>query len=447
MAEYKKKKVKHKSHKIKKERTYAQEPVLKRKKSFRKNKAEKETIVENDSAEQNFDFSDDKKAEDSASLKVVKGKKGERFKNTVSVFLSIAILVLLIVFAYFYLPANIIESIKYTIYSIGGSEYPIEYSGSVIEDCVQPGSYYYVLTDTSVYSYSRKGKEIFSFSHGFSSPMLSVSSSRALVYDQGSNRFLIFNSSGLIYESTTEQNIINAAVGMNGAYAVVTESPDYASTVTVYTKNNQQLYMWNSVKDIINNVCISPFSKKVAVSTLNASGGEYVSKIFVLNFNSADPVFTADFETNPVYALRATYDGFAAAINDKYCWFDWDNYKRNDIVSSDKQLSFYKAFGNKTVALFNRENDKTDNSLKVISSNGRVLTDISFKGNVSDFCLYGSNVYILSDAKIFVFNKDAKLIKSATCSYGADKIAVCDSSTVVLISTEGLKTEEINGDK
>ena len=287
-----------------------------------------------------YDISDDilmssLKAEKTAgkqkNMRVVKGKKlvqQRRFKF-IAYFVTV-ITVILVVF-HFILPAGIIESLQTVTAVIGSGGYPVAIDGTETLNCIKKEMFYYVLTDKSINAFSNNGKEIFSSIHGFEVPILETSKTRALVFDQGKNEVQIYNLSKLKTKLTTEAEIITAGISDSGVYAVVTQSEKYASSVSVYNKNDKLIYEWFSSEYTVNNVAISPNGRKIVVSAFNAVSGKYISKINVLTYDSATPVFSETFDNTIVYDIDTTHQsGFSVLTSNGVEFIKWSKYTKTE---------------------------------------------------------------------------------------------------------------------
>ena len=356
-------------------------------------------------------------------LRVVNGKKLERRRKTGMFFSAALIIALILTVFQLVLPAGITENTENLISLIGKGSYPISLESTETQSAVSRGSYYYVLTDTRLNAFANGGKEIYSHSHGFENPVMKTSSTRALVFDQGGNEAYIYNLHELKSSINSDAEIINAAVSDSGVYAVVTRSESYASVVTVYSKRGKKIYTWYSSADTVNNVAVAPNGKKIAVSTFNSTNGKFVSKIGILNFDSANPISSVDVEGGPVITLNSFHRaGFIAATENKLYFINWSG-KNNTEYKNDYTLSRLSAGSGGTVAVFNRENDRADNRIVLFGTNGQLKKEFEFKGTVGDIAVSGGHIYCISDTEVFLYGSDGKLLRKAECGFGGVKIA------------------------
>ena len=175
---------------------------------------------------------------------LLRGKKAEIKKRWQVILAGVLVVILAITICQIAIPAGIPETLSTTVSAMGTGEFPIEFESTNTNNVVAKQGYFYVLTDSEIKAVSNGGKVIFSYSHGFENPVLKTSSTRAIVFNQGGNDALIFSLNKLQESITLEDEIINAAIGDNGTYALVTNAKSYVAKVSVYKKNNKLIYEW-----------------------------------------------------------------------------------------------------------------------------------------------------------------------------------------------------------
>lgn len=377
-------------------------------------------------------------------MRVVKGNKLERNRKLRILGLTAVLLVAVLLLVSYIMPVSLSENISNWVALTGNGSYPIEISGAQTLNAISKGSYYYVLTDTNLSAFSNSGKQILSVAHGFSNPVLKTSQTRALIFEQGGNTLYVYNLKRLVKSIETKSSIITASISRSGAFAVATGSNEYTATVTVYNKRGNQIYQWNSAKNIVNNVCVSPSGKKIAVSTLNASGGQYVSGVEVLTFDSADAKANFEFSGEIIYSLENTRNGFLALTKSGSSYVSWSKYSKQDI-KNERMLDMYRTDGNRSLLVFNRTSDRSDNLIMLLSSKGDKISEFQFNGIISDIEVSRGHIYCISDTKIYLFDKNGNVVRTGECGYGCKKIAAIGSNSVAVISDSSIEKVQIEG--
>ncbi len=375
-----------------------------------------------------------KKTQPQHSMKVVKGKKFEQARKFKVITITLLILALIFTGLHFALPMGVSEGIGNAISLFGAGGYPIELGSTQTVNAVSRGTYYYVLSNTGVEAFSNTGKNLFSYTHGFENPVIKTSASRALVFDQGGNQILIFTHSGLKESLSFEEDIITANISDSGAYAVVTESEKYTAAVTVFAKNGQKQYEWFSAENVVNNVVLSANGKKMAVSSFSSKNGQFQSQLNVLNYKSATPEYTENFENGIVYNLDSTYrSGFMVLTANKVKFIKWHKFKSTE-YSSDYNSSVFRTGKNGFVVVFNRESDKTDNRIAVFSKFGKIKYELQYKGIISDIAVFGSHIYCMEDSNISLLGSDGEVLRNADCGFGAVRMVATATNTCAVIT-------------
>ncbi len=381
----------------------------------------------------NFD-GDDVTFKKKSSFTILKGNKAEIKRRWQNVFIAVFIIALGIAVCQIAIPAGIPETVSTAMAALGTGEYPIDFESSATDNVVAKNGYYYILTDSEIKAVSNGGKVIFSYNHGFEKPVLKTSKTRALVFNQGGNDVLIFNLSQLQYTLKTENEIINAAIGDNGTYALVTNADGYVAKVSVFKKNQKLVYEWYSADDMINNVAVSKNGNKIAISTLKTNVGGFDSKLMILNFKSANAEFSKEYNGEIIYNLSTSFSGgVSVATANTFDFIRFSKFRSTE-YKNDYNLQMLRESSSGTLLLYNRENDKTDNKIAVIKPNGEKKFEIKFNGIITDFALKNNHIYLISDTKAYILDSEGKIVRTADCGFGIVRFSVVSQNEIAVVS-------------
>lgn len=374
------------------------------------------------------------------SVRVITGKKLHRKRNFRIASVAVAVIAITLVIIQIILPAGIMATVSNLTALIGSGGYPIDMTDGSVLNAVSKSGYYYVLTSNSLTAFADSGKELFEYYHGYESPMLKVSDSGALLFNQGSREIAIFDLRGIREQFETEKNIITAAISDSGRIAVATTSDKYTGMVRVYSKNLATVYEWYSSEDTINNIALSPNGRKLAVSCFKSSEGGLKSYVGVLNFKSATPEYKSDYKEGMVYTLDASHGGYFAAVTSTEIQFiKWSNQKIKSF-KNDYPIAYFRAGSGGYAVVFNRESDKTDNRIAVFSRSGELKFETEFKSTISDINVYSGHIYCISGTEIYLISKNSEVIRTANCGFGAVRLCVTDTNTVSVISDNKIES-------
>ena len=365
---------------------------------------------------------------------LLRGKKAEIKKRWQVILAGILVVILAITICQIAIPAGIPETLSTTVSAMGTGEFPIEFESTNTNNVVAKQGYFYVLTDSEIKAVSNGGKVIFSYSHGFENPVLKTSSTRAIVFNQGGNDALIFSLKKLESAITLEDEIINAAIGDNGTYALVTTAKGYVAKVSVYKKSDKPVYEWFSANDMINNVAVARNGKKIAISTISAKVGGFDSKLMILNLKSANAEFEKQYNGELIYNLSTSFSGgVAVATSNTFDFVRWYKFKC-ETNKNDYNLQMLRESNKGTLLLYNRENDKTDNRIIVTNKSGKKKLEVKFNGIITDIAFKNNHIYLISDTKAYILDSKGEIVRTADCGFGAVRLVVVSQNEISVIS-------------
>ena len=124
------------------------------------------------------------------------------------------------------------------------------YFGSVGSSlCILEDSTYTVLDHSDA-------KEKISFDHGLSNPIIRTAGGYSLLYDQGGVSYRLDNSSGNVYRTKAEDQILCADVSDSGTVAVCTTSDEHTSEILVYNKSMSLKFSYGTSAGYITSVAV-----------------------------------------------------------------------------------------------------------------------------------------------------------------------------------------------
>lgn len=416
-------------------------PNYKRKKRSRfsaKPKTDKTRYAEREEKKNTAEVNDDEKPKKKSGFNILKGKKAVWKRRWKKIAAALLVIVASLIICDAVLPAGLYETVLTMLRASGSGSYPITLETSNTENVVVKSNFYYVLTNSEVKAVTTGGKVIFTYTHGFENPVIKTSSTRALVFNQGGNNALIFNLDEVCSTIETEKEIKTAAIAEDGTYAIVTGADGYVAAVNVYEKDDTPLYRWFSSNDMVNNVGLSPNGEKLAVTTFSTNVGGFNSKLLILNYNSATPEFTKDYNGEIVYNLSTAYsDGLAVATANNFNFINWSEYELKQ-YKNEYNLQMMRECDGGILLVYNRENDKTDNRIVIISDEGEIIKEFEFSGIITDISYEDDVVYCISDTKAYILNLSGKIVRNTDCGFGVVRFAVISQDEIAVITDNSI---------
>ena len=305
-------------------------------------------------------------------ISVIMGNKIIKRNKRLALIGSCCLLVALIVFISLLTPTGLFETIGNFSASLKfGSSYPVKLTGGTLVNSISQGNHTFLISTTNYECYNLNGENIFSYQHGYQSPIISVSEARTLLYDQSGKKYSVYTLNNEVLNGETQNEILAATITRNGNFAIATLSDSYSSQVTVFNKKGEQIFEWYCADYIINNVTLSQNGKTLALSAINAKDGAFVSRVYLLGYNSADPIARFDYEGLILGLKKSGSSGFAAIFDNYIDFFNWKAQKTNTF-STDDNVLITKNYKSNLLVVSGREANKNENTFTVFDSSGNV---------------------------------------------------------------------------
>lgn len=373
-------------------------------------------------------------------MKVIPGFKNKiKKRRRTSIMLIGAIVVFIVVFA-LCVPTGLFEFFENRIALIGSGRYPLSISsGGSLVSTVQGKNHYIAVTASSIDGYNNNGKKMFTYPHGYEYPVVSQSQERFIVYGLGEKEYSVYNLNKQLFSFTADNKILAVAISDNGTYAVATQSDSYSSQVTVYDKNNKQIYKWMCADFIVNNVVLSPDGQRLAVSVFNTQAGEFLSKLYILGYKSATPINLFEYDDELIMSLSSAASGsFYAVFEDSITFYKWKDLS-NTTVTTEKKVFFTRNSKSYTVLVNANEANKADNEIVVLNGKGKHKSKFVFSKEIIDVALRGKYIYILTDRMIYIYNIKGEELNSIACDFGVKRIVPISSFGIATFTDNNIR--------
>ncbi len=371
-------------------------------------------------------------------ISVIRGNKIKNRNRRLAV-VGICLLLVSTVFVISLLtPTGIVEAITNLSTSIKfGSSYPVKLSGGTLINTVPQGNHIFLVSTTNFECYNNNGKNIFSYQHGYLSPIICVSQARTLIYDQSGKNYSIYNLSREVLSNTTEREILTADITRNGNYAIATLSDSYSSQVAVFNKQGEKIYEWFCADYIINSVMLSPDGDTLAVSAVNASDGAFVSKLYILDYSSADPEAQFDYNALLLGLRRTGNSGFSCILENTVDFFTWKNLRCNTF-STEENVLLSRNYKSNTLVVTGRLANKNENNITVFDASGDTKHSFVFNGIIDSIEYKGTDIYILSEKTVYHYTVSGELVGSTNCDFGTRFILPISQKEIAAVSDNNI---------
>lgn len=306
--------------------------------------------------------------------------------------------------------------------------FPVSFGNSVIESAVSANTCVFVLTHESVTCLSNTGKITFTHSISFSDPAIKSSSDYAIVYDRQGSSFLVFNTKGLYFEGSSDEDgkILTADVSNDGMAIIASRRTGSASALTVYKKEEGSIFAWSCAKEHILCVDISKNSKNLVCAAIGSTGGEIYTKCYVFNIeekkNTAAVTFKSSAPTDCIIESSKVH----LVFTDKIALFDYTEEKPKPITNDFASTVIKRACDtNGNVAVITKKIDSFgENELTFYNSYNKTLYSVALSQKICDIKVSGNTTYVLTSSKLLVINSSGEITKEIEVESASDGLVV-----------------------
>lgn len=301
--------------------------------------------------------------------------------------------------------------------SSSGASMPVEIAGTSVKETFTIGDNVGVLTDGNVALYAKNGKQLLSYTHGMTDPIVKAAGRRFLLYDRGGTKLVVRMRDKVLFEKEFDYKIISANISSDGWITVVTAAQRYASQLHVWNSAyDEEIFTWSSSGEYIICSAADSGSKTVAAATLTANAsGQMVTTVHIFTTEAAIELGKKDFSGEAAVSLEYNSSGNVKIICDSMAAVV--DRSGNVIGRYDfdrKLISCVNAHGTSGMALvFDRYTEARATDVTFIGSRGEQVKTVSVSGKF--LCANGNSshaaVYCDGTATVFDYsgNKTAEL--------------------------------------
>ena len=305
----------------------------------------------------------------------------------------------------------------------GVENFPIDISSRSNVSIDAMDSCWTLFTDTTFYTCSSDGTELFSIHLPYSNPVIETTSRRALVYDMGGYNLTVVNKNSEVFSKRLDSQILYAVIGENGNIAVVTSTDKYDSYLTIYDRNGTEIFHWAD-GNLITSVCLDDSGNGCIVASVYARGGEFKSVVSKLDFSVEEVAGKTPAVNTLCLAVEYTSDGGFWLVGDETLYrFNSDceqeyaynyNYEITQFaVDDDVCAMMFSAPGSSDtyVVLFNSDIDEE--------------TEITYNDEIHHIDIYDGSIFLNSDTRLSAFASDGTIVGTAPLDTEYVSFAVC----------------------
>lgn len=295
------------------------------------------------------------------------------------------------------------------------------------------GSRLAVLTSSSVSVLDPGDANVeFTSVHGYANPIMKVSDSYLVTFDQGGKKLRLDYSGENLYEINSKTSVLCADVADNGNVAYATTSEEKRSDVYILSKTQDEKLKYSVSYGFVTNIAVSDNGKKVAFLAMNSQDAKLMSKLYLMNAGDSEPYAEFDISGSTILDIEFDSNKLFVIGNDFLSVVSGDDMKSVIKQGSMNTVCFDYMPGGELVLAYNTYNNSTSNSIVRVGSSGSVKSTISVDGTIKDISCSSSEVSVLFSDSIVTYKlSSAEQVSKIECTDLVRSITRMSSSLFV----------------
>lgn len=295
-----------------------------------------------------------------------------------------------------------------------GDGYPYYFENTGVQSVAQIGSDLFVVGDDATFVLDQTARKLGYTQHTFSNPVADSVGGRVLLLDVGENTFRVMSKTKVLYEASFPHKLLTGAIGKDGTVAIASRGANSQSMLTVYNKNQKEIFVWNCASENIVAAAVSDNGKRAAVCVVGAENGELYSKVHIFDFSYAEPIasFTYDKAVSGLQFLAG--DRLLLYGKNVFTVIDGTETVLEEDLSLNTLSRVYSNDRHYTAVVLSKYGSSASKIIKSYDRKGNLLFETELAESVKGVSCDSTHVSVLTDGYIYNYNHKGELVgKSA----------------------------------
>lgn len=263
----------------------------------------------------------------------------------------------------------------------------------------------YVLDETSYTVLSPSDADVQQgFAHGYSNPVVAVSGSYSLLYDQGGVSYKLDTAKDSVYSDKSENTILSADVSSSGSIILSTTSDEASSTICVYDKNLNLDFRYNVSYGYVTRVAIDSRGSRIAFAAVNSENAQLKTVVYTMNIDDEEPRAQFEYYSSSVLDLRFSSTDLFVVGNDFVSVISsLKDETKIYVQGSVKTVSYSYNSSDKLIFAYSDYSGSSSNKAAVINRSGKVQEIAEVDSVIKDITASSSQVTVLTSDEIITY--------------------------------------------
>ena len=291
--------------------------------------------------------------------------------------------------------------------------FPVSVDTNKVINTGSLGDGFLVLTDKEIFVYSSSGKLKYQDVHNFTRPSFSVSGKNGVIFDRGSDSYMLINTEKVIATGNAPGTVITAECSKNGYCAFSTYGNDCTSVLSVYDKSSRLVFQWNCTYEYITALALSDNGKFCGAALINSENGDIYSKVQYFGIDYKKPLNSATVPGTVPLDLAFTKSDTLTLFGDNGIYNIDRHSEEAECVTeyfSPELNSVSVNSDNEYLAALAKYASTNVFEINLFSPSGKLKRVITVNEPVKSVNMSDKYIFALAENKIMVYNYRGKMI-------------------------------------
>lgn len=282
----------------------------------------------------------------------------------------------------------------------GGSNYQLRYTVKKIM----------TLSDNHLYIYDTDGTLLKKRQHAYTNPILRVANGKALIYENGGNKFSVEDEDEVFYSKSYDNNILFARLSSDGYTAVITTSNNFSCELIVYNRKGSVIYE-RKCTDMISDISFINKSSGCVASFIKAENGSHVTTVQEINFKESNEKWTSPtIDTLGLEIFGSAEGAFVYGVT--ACGYVDKNGQISSFYQYDGELVAGASMSGKSAVVINNDDTRKYTAVLFADNNDAPLI-IELDSPAIDVSVFQGLTYVLCSDKLAAYDFKGTLRSTA----------------------------------
>ncbi|MBQ3968903.1 MAG: hypothetical protein II685_00285 [Clostridia bacterium] len=338
-------------------------------------------------------------------------------------------------------PSSIAEWIKFSDSTKDSFDVKISGTSVLEQNFKTDGKGIVYLSDTSIVQLNHDGETLFSEQHSFTNPVLKCCDLYAVAFNEGGANYKIISEKGLIHSGSQGTAITDCDINDLGTYAVISDQTGYLSKLSVFDKSNSYIFGYSFNDYYAVSVSLSPDGKMAAVGAVNSVEGQFVSKVYLLDFSSTKPLYVFDYNDQIIYDIKFITENKFVVVTDSMVSVNaCDSGKEVPYSYGTRVLTAYDVtYSNNVVLSLSNSSDRRNCCVVTLDSKGSEIDSFQTDQKIISVDAKNDKIAVLASNMLYLYNAYGDLFNSWEIGTDAKCVLIPQEKTAYILGVSQMR--------